>query len=66
MCWLQQETLTKEQILEAVVVEHYTAILPLKPKNWVLCHQPGTLEEATALMEAYTSVEASLYLMPKK
>lgn len=32
--------------------------------NWVLCHQPATLEEAITLMEAYTSAEAGLYLMP--
>lgn len=45
--------------------EHYTAILPFKPKNWVLCHQPSMLEDTIALMEAYAAVEASLYLIPK-
>lgn len=49
---------TAEQIVEAIVVEHYMSILLFKPKNWVLCHQPATLEEAIVLMEAYTSAKA--------
>lgn len=41
------------------------AILPFKPKRWVLCHKPASLEEAIGLMEAYSSAEAGMYLMPK-
>lgn len=33
--------------------------------NWVLCHQPATLEEAVVLMEAYASTEVGLYIIPK-
>lgn len=51
----------KEQILEVIRVEHYTAMLLFKPKN---C-EPATLEEAIMLMEAYASSEAGLYLIPK-
>lgn len=48
-----------------MLVEHFTATLPFKPKNWVLCHQPQSLEEAVMLMEAYGSAEVGLYLIPK-
>lgn len=48
--WLRPDAQSKEQIVEAVLVEHFTAILPFKPKNWVLCHQPNTSEEAIMLM----------------
>lgn len=51
--------------MELVLVERYVAILPFKPRNWVLCHQLATLEEAVTLMEAYASAEAGLYLFPK-
>lgn len=55
--------LTKEQI---VMVEHYMAVLPFKPNNWVLCsHQLTMLEDAIALMEANVAAEAGLYLIPK-
>lgn len=63
--WLWPEARTKEQVVESVLIEHFMPILPFKPKNWVLCHQPATLEEAIMLMEAYMSVEAGLYLMPR-
>lgn len=46
------------------MVEHYTAILPFKRKNWVLCHQSATVENAIAL-EVYVATEARLYLIPK-
>lgn len=61
MRWLRPEVLTKEQIVEVVVGEHYMAILLFKPKNWVLCHQPRTLEEAITLMEVYASADAADY-----
>lgn len=32
------------------MVEHYTTILPFKPKNWVLFNWPTTLEDAIALI----------------
>lgn len=59
--WLHPEALTKEQIVEAVMVEHYTAIFPFKPKNWVLYHQLRTLEEAITLMEVYVFTMAGHY-----
>lgn len=48
-----------------MIVKHYTTVLPFKPPNWVLCHQPGILEEAITLMEAYASTEPGLYLILK-
>lgn len=63
--WLWLETWTKEQIVEDIIVEHYTALLPFKPPNCVLCNNPATLEDAIVLMEAYASTEAGVYLIPK-
>lgn len=60
---LRPLTQTKEQIVEALMIEHYTTLLPFKPKNWVLCHNPSTLEKMIALMEAYASVKAGMYLI---
>lgn len=34
----------------------------LHTKNWLLCNQSQSLEEAVMLMEAYASTEAGLYL----
>lgn len=65
MKWLWPEVISNEQIVEAMMAEHYTTIPHFKPQYWVLFHQPGTLEEAIALMEAYVSTEASLYLIPE-
>lgn len=33
-----------------------------KPKRWVTCHQPRTLEDTVLLMEAYMLAEAGIYL----
>lgn len=52
MCWMPPVVLTKEHIVEAIMIEHYMALLPFKPPNLVLCHQPATLEDAVSLMEA--------------
>lgn len=58
--WLHLVMELVAQMVEAVLVEHYIAILPFKPKNWVMCHQPTTLDEAVAPMEAYVSRSGSL------
>lgn len=55
----------KEQIVEALMMDHYTALHSFKFKTWVLCHKPATLEEAIGLMEAYTLAEAGMYLIPQ-
>lgn len=64
--WLCPEAQTKERIVESALVEHYVAILPFKQKNWVLCHQPATLEEGVTLMEVNASAEGGLYLILKR
>lgn len=63
--WLRPNTQTKEQTVVSVLAEHYIAILPFKPKNWVLCNEPAILEEAVTLIEAYASAEAGLYFILK-
>lgn len=65
MRWLWPKVLFKEQIVETIMVEHYTTILPFKLKNWVLCSQLGPFKETFAPMEVYASAEAGLYLILK-
>lgn len=56
---------SSELVLSAYATcKHYTMLLPFKPKNWVLCNHPTTLEDVITLMEAYTSVEVGMYLIP--
>lgn len=63
--WLCPAIQTTPQVAEAIRVEHYISILPFKSKNWLMRHQPSTMEEGVVLMEAYASVEASAHLIPK-
>lgn len=65
LLWLCPNSQSREQIVEAVLVEYYVTILPFKPNSWVLCHKLANLEEAIGLMEAYSSVEAGMYFIPK-
>lgn len=58
--WLHPDSQTGEQIVEAAFVEQYVAILTFKPKSWVLCQKPTTLEETINLVEAYSSMEAGM------
>lgn len=59
MGWLWPAVGSVEQIVEVIMVERYTSILPLKPQAWVLCHKPSTFKEAIVLMEAlYALAEA--------
>lgn len=50
--WLHPEIQTKEQIIEAIMVENFTALLPFKLKNWVLCNKSTILEEAISFLDA--------------
>lgn len=47
------------------MVEHYMAILPFEPNNWVLCHQPSSVEEAIILMETNAAAKPGNYLIAK-
>lgn len=48
--WLCLVVQTAVQVVEAVLVEHYIAILPFKLKNWVMYHLPAMLDEANGSM----------------
>lgn len=48
-----------------MLIDHYIVIFLFKPKNWVMCHQSATLEEAIVSMVEYASAEAEAYLIPK-
>lgn len=65
LCWLRPAVQTATQVEKEVLVEHYISVLPFKSKNWVMCHQPTTLEVTVTLMEVYALVEAVAYLIPK-
>lgn len=56
---------TAKQIVEAVMIAHYTSILPFNSKTCALCLQPMTFEEAFMLIEVYASAKAGLYLILK-
>lgn len=49
--WLRPAIQGTAQVVEAFLIEHYISILPLKLKNWVMCHQPVMLEEPVVLAE---------------
>lgn len=57
--WPQLEEHTKDEIVEAICMEHYVALLPFKPKHWMICHQPRKMPLALwrhiyPLKRAYT------------
>lgn len=60
--WLRPSETMAEEVAEEVCIEHFVALLPLKPKRWVTCHQPRALEDAILLMEEHMSTEAGIYL----
>ncbi|OBS74398.1 hypothetical protein A6R68_15072, partial [Neotoma lepida] len=49
--WLAPETNSKEQILEALVLEQFLSILPQAMKNWVQKHHLQDVKQAVALVE---------------
>lgn len=62
---LYPESMTKEQVAEAVLVEYFMAILPFNSQSWLLFQCPATLEKAAIMMEAYVPTHVGLHLIPK-
>ncbi|XP_016071346.1 PREDICTED: neurotrophin receptor-interacting factor homolog isoform X2 [Miniopterus natalensis] len=65
--WLQPEAHSKEQMLEALVLEQFLAALPGKLRVWVESQHPKDCQEAVALVEDVTWIsekEASPSLDP--
>uniref|UniRef100_A0A8C5WFA9 Uncharacterized protein n=1 Tax=Leptobrachium leishanense TaxID=445787 RepID=A0A8C5WFA9_9ANUR len=55
--WLQPETLTKEQMVERVVMDHYLRSLPKDLQHWVSHGDPKTAALVVEMVERYTVVE---------
>uniref|UniRef100_A0A8C5LN96 SCAN box domain-containing protein n=1 Tax=Leptobrachium leishanense TaxID=445787 RepID=A0A8C5LN96_9ANUR len=55
--WLQPETLTREQMVERVVMDHYLRSLPKDLQRWVSHGDPKTAALVVEMVERYTVVE---------
>ncbi|XP_027623403.1 neurotrophin receptor-interacting factor homolog [Tupaia chinensis] len=54
--WLQPEVLSKEQILELLVMEQFLGVLPGKFRSWVESQHPENCQEVVALVEDVTMI----------
>lgn len=62
LLWLKPEKLTKELLVELIMMEQFVLGLPGSAKKWVLCHEPRNLDEAVHLMETFESSSKTGFL----
>lgn len=64
--WLQLEKLTRPQIVERVVIDHYLTVLSNELHCWVSHKEPQVMDQLMEMVEQNTMVEDLLGLVKSK
>lgn len=64
--WIKPIERAKEEVVKLILLEQFIHVHPLQARNWVMCQDPGDLEEAVQVMENYTSVKKATHPASKE